>query len=320
MKEPNSSVTVSTAETHHSGKIGVAEAAHRLGVSAARVRALLGQGRIEGARKQGRKWQIPTRGGMPKIIPGQRCPKGDWYVQQRTQNGFIHANQQVLRQNRKDAGSRPAIGVKLGKHSEYCHYVEIGGRSRLVYSPTEPTWICRARLWMEVDPSVPVAGGKFQTPGDRSKAVGVQEAAYLLGVCLQRVRQLHGPRTARKIGQGRIAGACKVSRRWRIPLGASGLPEVSAGSRGPEGTWRRPPLRKTIILINQKKIRANAASNSRMPVIDIFKDGTVCRCHEVEIMGPSRILYRPDRGGSHSLWIEADRDVEVVAKMLADSS
>ncbi|NET62159.1 MAG: hypothetical protein F6K47_40430 [Symploca sp. SIO2E6] len=62
---------------------------------------------------------------MPKIIPGQRGPKGNWYINQRTQNGFIHANQHLLRLNRKDGGSRPAISVELGKHSQYCHYVEV---------------------------------------------------------------------------------------------------------------------------------------------------------------------------------------------------
>ena len=160
MKQKNSSVIVSPRES-----IGVQAAAYRLGISVGRVRTLLGQGRIEGAQKLGRRWQIPTRRGMPKIVPGHRGPQGNWYLKQRTQNGFIHANQHLLRLNRKDGGSRPAIGVKLGKHSQYCHYVEIKGRSRLVYSPTQPSSNCRARLWMEVPPEVPVGGSKFETPG-----------------------------------------------------------------------------------------------------------------------------------------------------------
>ncbi|MBC6472027.1 MAG: hypothetical protein GDA48_03720 [Hormoscilla sp. GM102CHS1] len=60
-----------------------------------------------------------------------------------------------------------------------------------------------------------------------------------------------------------------------------------------------------------------------MPVIDIFKDGAVCRCHEVEIMGPSRILYRPDRSANRILpgpTQPPDKLPELVAKMLADSS
>ncbi|MBO1349178.1 MAG: helix-turn-helix domain-containing protein [Hormoscilla sp. GUM202] len=156
-----------------------------------------------------------------------------------------------------------------------------------------------------------MVGSQFQTPGNPEQAVGVREAAYLLGVCPQRVRQL--------LGQSRIAGASKVSRRWRIPLGASGLPHVSPGTRGPQGTWCRPPSGKTIILINSKQIRANTASNSRLPVIDIIGDGTVRHCHGVEIMGPSRILYRPHRGCAHSLWIEVEPSVEVVPQFFADS-
>ncbi|NET61897.1 MAG: helix-turn-helix domain-containing protein [Symploca sp. SIO2E6] len=302
MKQQNSSVIVSPRES-----IGVQAAAHRLGISVGRVRTLLGQGRIEGAQKLGRRWQIPTRKGMPKIIPGHRGPQGSWYRKQRTQNGFIHANQHLLRLNRKDAGSRPAIAVKLGKHSQYGHYVEIKGRSRLVYSPNKPSSNCRARLWMEVPPTVPVGSSKFQTPGNRRQAVGVPEAAYLLRVSPQRVRQL--------LNQGRIAGASKIIQRWRIPLGSSGLPQVSAGSRGPKGTWCHPPVEKTIIRINQAKIHTNTASNSCLPVIDIWHKGTVCHCHEVEIMGPSRILYRPHHGGGYSLWIEVATEVKVVGKI-----
>ncbi|NET61377.1 MAG: hypothetical protein F6K47_36200 [Symploca sp. SIO2E6] len=36
----------------------------RLRISVGRVRTLLTQGRIEGARKLGRRWQIPTRTGV----------------------------------------------------------------------------------------------------------------------------------------------------------------------------------------------------------------------------------------------------------------
>ncbi|NER98257.1 MAG: helix-turn-helix domain-containing protein, partial [Symploca sp. SIO1B1] len=85
----------------------------------------------------------------------------------------------------------------------------------------------------------------FTPPGNPRQAVGVPEAAYLLRVSPQRVRQL--------LNQGRIAGASKIEQRWRIPLGSSGLPQVSVGSRGPKGTWCHPPVQKTIIRINQAK-------------------------------------------------------------------
>ena len=40
--------------------VTVSQAAEELGISAARVRALCGEGRIVGARKIGRDWLIPT--------------------------------------------------------------------------------------------------------------------------------------------------------------------------------------------------------------------------------------------------------------------
>jgi excisionase family DNA binding protein len=40
--------------------------------------------------------------------------------------------------------------------------------------------------------------------------IGTTEAAFLLGICCHRVRQL--------LQAGRIIGAVKVGRFWRIPL------------------------------------------------------------------------------------------------------
>ncbi|NEP36908.1 MULTISPECIES: helix-turn-helix domain-containing protein, partial [unclassified Moorena] len=44
----------------------------------------------------------------------------------------------------------------------------------------------------------------------QTKIVGTTQAAFLLGICVQRVRQL--------LKNGRIKGAQKVGRFWQIPL------------------------------------------------------------------------------------------------------
>lgn len=47
--------------------------------------------------------------------------------------------------------------------------------------------------------------------------IGTTKAAYLLGICHQRVRQL--------LSEGRIKEAAKVGRFWQIPL-FKGMPQV----------------------------------------------------------------------------------------------
>lgn len=53
--------------------VTVKEAAEKLGVSESRVRQLLSKNRIEGARRIGRDWIIPT---PFEITPGSRGPIG----------------------------------------------------------------------------------------------------------------------------------------------------------------------------------------------------------------------------------------------------
>lgn len=52
--------------------VTTAEAAERLGVTPNRLRVLLGQRRIKGARLVGREWQIPADF---TVTPGTRGPK-----------------------------------------------------------------------------------------------------------------------------------------------------------------------------------------------------------------------------------------------------
>lgn len=53
----------------------VAEAAHELGVSERRVRALCAEGRVVGARRIGRDWVIPR---PIRVLPGVRGPRATW--------------------------------------------------------------------------------------------------------------------------------------------------------------------------------------------------------------------------------------------------
>lgn len=48
---------------------------------------------------------------------------------------------------------------------------------------------------------------------------------------------------------------------------------------------------KTIIHINQHHIRSNKSKGTTLPVITVKQDGKNTYCNEVEILGPSKIIY-----------------------------
>jgi hypothetical protein len=70
---------------------------------------------------------------------------------------------------------------------------------------------------------------------------------------------------------------------------------------------------KTIIHVNQHKIRSNQQTGSIEPVITVktYKDNRYG--HEVEVLGPARIVYRPDKPLScgAKVWIETEAEVLV---------
>ena len=72
--------------------IGTTKAANLLDVCCQRVRQLLKAGRILGARKIGRFWQIPLYNGMPKVIPGTRGPKSTCRKRMQEADTRIHIN------------------------------------------------------------------------------------------------------------------------------------------------------------------------------------------------------------------------------------
>jgi hypothetical protein len=71
---------------------------------------------------------------------------------------------------------------------------------------------------------------------------------------------------------------------------------------------------KTIIHVNQHVIKANRKNDENNPVLTVktYKSNTYA--HAVEIEGPSRIVYSPNKPlscGAH-VWIETEGNVTVV--------
>lgn len=72
---------------------------------------------------------------------------------------------------------------------------------------------------------------------------------------------------------------------------------------------------KTIVHVNQHVIKANRKNGEINPVLTIktYKSNTYA--NEIEIKGPSKIVYNPDKPlscGAH-VWIETHADVVVIA-------
>ena len=69
-----------------------------------------------------------------------------------------------------------------------------------------------------------------------------------------------------------------------------------------------------IIHINRNVIQRNAKHDNQEPVVRVEENGVVTYCMEVDIKGPSRMIYRPDkpRPCGAKLWIETDAEVEMI--------
>ncbi|MGK7919081.1 MAG: hypothetical protein AB4080_03620 [Trichodesmium sp.] len=137
--------------------IGTREAAFLLGICCQRVRVLLSEGRIKGAYKGKRFWQIPLYGKMPIVIPGKRGPKGVWCHQKRKNPTKIHVNQLFIKANRKRIKEdplmtpdqlMPVVALKQTNRNDIGYQMEIDGPCRIVYQPYEPL-PCGAQLWIE---------------------------------------------------------------------------------------------------------------------------------------------------------------------------
>ncbi|WP_293075015.1 hypothetical protein [Okeania sp. SIO3B5] len=145
--------------------------------------------------------------------------------------------------------------------------------------------------------------------------IGTREAAFLLGICCQRVRSL--------LAQGRIKGAFKKKGFWQIPVyGKRKMPIVIPGKRGPKGVWcHRRRENPTKIHVNQHFIKANGkmiktypemTPEQLIPVISLKQTNRNDMGYQMEISGPCRIVYKPDEPlpcGAH-LWIETYEPVK----------
>jgi hypothetical protein len=71
---------------------------------------------------------------------------------------------------------------------------------------------------------------------------------------------------------------------------------------------------KTIIHVNQHVIKANTKNNTNDPVLTVktYKQNTYA--HEVQINGPSKVVYSPNNPlscGAH-VWIETNSEVTIL--------
>lgn len=69
-----------------------------------------------------------------------------------------------------------------------------------------------------------------------------------------------------------------------------------------------------IIHINKNIIQKNAKNGTQEPVIRIQEAKKITYCMEVNILGPSKMVYRPDkplRCGA-KLWIETEAKLELI--------
>ena len=74
--------------------------------------------------------------------------------------------------------------------------------------------------------------------------------------------------------------------------------------------------KKKYIHVNQHVIRANKKNNTNNPVITIKKSKSNIYCHEVNILGPSRVVYggneKPLLSCGARVVIETEAEVEVI--------
>jgi hypothetical protein len=73
---------------------------------------------------------------------------------------------------------------------------------------------------------------------------------------------------------------------------------------------------KTIIHVNQHVIRANKKTGKRDPVLTIKRGKKNTYAHQVEILGPSTVIYSPDKPLSCGarVWIETRADIVIIGE------
>jgi hypothetical protein len=71
---------------------------------------------------------------------------------------------------------------------------------------------------------------------------------------------------------------------------------------------------KTIIHVNQHVVKRNSKTGEREPCLTVKQGSLNTYVHEVEIAGPSKVVYRPDKPLScgAKVWIETESEVTLV--------
>jgi hypothetical protein len=67
------------------------------------------------------------------------------------------------------------------------------------------------------------------------------------------------------------------------------------------------------IHVNMHKVRANKKHGTNEPVLTIKEGKSNTYCHEVDILGPSKLVYRPNKPLSCGarVWIETDAELKI---------
>jgi len=71
---------------------------------------------------------------------------------------------------------------------------------------------------------------------------------------------------------------------------------------------------KTIIHVNQHVIKSNRKNGVEDPVLTVKTYKNNRYAHEVEVLGPSKVVYSPDKPlscGAH-VWIETQGEVTII--------
>ncbi|MDY7007340.1 MAG: DNA-binding protein [Cyanobacteriota bacterium] len=130
------------------------------------------------------------------------------------------------------------------------------------------------------------------------------EAAFLLNISTGRLRIL--------LQQNRVVGAYKVERLWMIPLNNRGVPEITPGRRGPQGTWNKAERTgNTFIHVLRNTIDYNRDYGTSHPAVAVKVGDKKDYCHALKIDGPCQIVYQPhqpnkSQAGGARLWIEVE--------------
>jgi hypothetical protein len=150
-----------------------------------------------------------------------------------------------------------------------------------------------------------------QETDSNKPTVSTTEAACLLCICCQRVRQL--------LKEGRIKGAEKIGLFWRIPL-FNGMPKIIEASRGPKGTWKRRVQKvANFIHVYNENLNRNRSYGEKNPVFIVKRGTHTMYCHEVEITGPCKLVYRPHQAldSGAVIWIQVEEAANIVTSVFA---